>query len=132
MKNGRLFTLLMFIALIAVVTLTVREAVATTAVVESVDSANRLFANDEGLAIYHESERKTGQVMSATSNEEGLALYHESERHSGQVSSAVSNEEGMAIYYESERAGVAAFTQRLFNGEPFNAYQRSEWLGSEQ
>jgi len=43
MKNSRLFTLLMVAALLAVVALTAREAIATTAVVTEVDSATRSY-----------------------------------------------------------------------------------------
>jgi hypothetical protein len=88
-------------------------------------------SNMAGLAIYHESERNSPSVKSAVSNQVGLAIYHESERNSASVVPAVSNEEGMAIYHESERnSAVPAI--RLYDGKPFNAYQRSEWLGAER
>lgn len=132
MKESRLFTLLIVIALIAVGTLTAREAIATTAVVQAVDSADRLHANDEGLAIYHQSERSTEQVMSVASNEKGLAIYHESEHNSGQFAATVSNDEGLALYHDSERQASAMTSLRLFNGKYFNAYQRSEWLGADR
>ncbi len=91
----------------------------------------RSSSNMQGLAIYHESERNSPSVKSAVSNQVGLAIYHESERNSASVVPAVSNEEGMAIYHESEQnSAVPAI--RLYDGKPFNAYQRSEWLGAER
>jgi len=92
----------------------------------------RSSSNKEGLAIYHESERNSPSVKSAVSNQVGLAIYLESERNSASVVPAVSNEEGLAIYFESERYGAEAPPVRLYNGEPFNAYQQSEWLGAEE
>jgi hypothetical protein len=92
----------------------------------------RASMNMEGLAIYQASERNSPSVKSAVSNQVGLAIYHESERNSAFVVPAVSNEEGMAIYLESERYGAEVPPVRLYNGEPFNAYQRSEWLGAEE
>ncbi len=88
--------------------------------------------NEEGLAIYLESEWADYQRARSNSNKEGLAIYHESEHKSASVESAVYNEEGLAIYLESERYGVEALPVRLYNGKPFNAYQRSEWLGAER
>jgi hypothetical protein len=91
----------------------------------------RSSSNKEGLAIYHESERKSASVESAVFNQVGLAVYHESERNSASVVPAVSNEEGLTIYHESEQnSAVPAI--RLYDGKPFNAYQRSEWLGAEE
>jgi hypothetical protein len=95
----------------------------------SVESA---VSNEEGLAIYLESEWADYQRARSSSNKEGLAIYHESEHKSASVELAVSNEEGLAIYLESERYGAEALPVRLFNGKPFNAYQRSEWLGAER
>ena len=109
MKTNRLFAMLIVAALIVLIALTAQEAVATTAVVSEVDSETLLYSNEEGLAIYHESERN--------SYPNGPAVF---------------NEQGWAIYLESERNAAAAPPQRLFNGKPFNAYQRSEWLGADR
>ena len=60
MKNNRLFTLLMVVALLAIVALTAREAIATTAVVSEMDSATHSYiswgpalkaANKEGFMV---------------------------------------------------------------------------------
>ena len=77
-----------------------------------------------------ESELERGAFRSA--NEVGLKEYKQSEwaDYRGVPSRVI--EEGMAIYHKSERQGVAAPPVRLYNGEPFNAYQRSEWLGAER
>ena len=89
-------------------------------------------ANPAGMQIYQQSERADYGRFTAKSNAEGWATYYESERGANRIGSAVSNEEGLAIYQQSERFDAAAPPQRLFNGEPFNAYQRSEWLGAER
>jgi hypothetical protein len=89
-------------------------------------------ANPAGMAIYQQSERADYGRSTAKSNAEGWAIYYDSERNPNAIGSAVSNEEGLAIYHQSERHGAAAPPQRLFNGKPFNAYQRSEWLGAER
>lgn len=86
---------------------------------------------EKGMAIYHESERNLTSVGPVFSNEEGLAIYLESERNSNPVQRVGSREEGMAIYHESERY-TAKPAVRLYDGKPFNAYQRSEWLGADQ
>ena len=90
------------------------------------------IANEAGMKIYQQSEWADYQRARSSSNKEGLAIYHESEHKSASVESAVYNEEGLAIYLESERYGAEALPVRLFNGKPFNAYQRSEWLGAER
>jgi hypothetical protein len=89
-------------------------------------------AEEAGMQIYKESEWGNSREFYFGWNEESLALYHESERNRGSVAPAVSNEEAMAIYHESERSRTPEPPQRLFNGQPFNAYQRSEWLGADQ
>lgn len=155
MKANRLFTMLIVATLIAVIVLTVQEVMATSAVVSEVNSITHSFANEEGmaiynesergsgqvasvasneegLAIYHESERKSGQIMSVASNQEGLTIYHDSERNSGQFAATVSKDEGMSLYHASERQATIVNSVRMFNGQPFNAYQRSEWLGADR
>lgn len=89
-------------------------------------------SNEAGMQIYKESEWGTSREFYFGWNQDSLALYHESERDRGSVAPAVSNEEAMAIYHESERSRSPEPPQRLFNGQPFNAYQRSEWLGADQ
>ena len=69
--------------------------------------------------------------MVMLSNEEGLAIYHESERSSNPVQLGGSKQAGMAIYHASERNTIKP-AERLYDGKPFNAYQRSEWLGAER
>ncbi len=86
----------------------------------------------EGMAIYQQSERSPASIELAASNEGGMAIYHQSERSSALIKSTVSNDAGMAVYHQSERHGAAALPARLYNGEPFNAYQQSEWLGAER
>jgi hypothetical protein len=86
---------------------------------------------EEGMAIYHQSERGLSSNSGSFSNEEGLAIYHASERGGNPVELVVSNEEGLEIYHESERYTTRP-PERLYDGKPFNAYQRSEWLGAER
>jgi hypothetical protein len=85
----------------------------------------------EGMAIYHKSERNTSSVGPTFSNEEGLAIYFESERNNAPVQLVGTTQEGMAIYHASERNTIKP-AERLYDGKPFNAYQRSEWLGAER
>jgi hypothetical protein len=92
----------------------------------------RFGLNMEGLVIYHASERNSTSGEPAVSNKKGLAIYQESEHNAIPVQLVGSTQEGMAIYLESERYGAEALPVRLFNGKPFNAYQRSEWLGAER
>lgn len=86
---------------------------------------------EEGMAIYHQSERGSNSNGSLFSNNEGMAIYFESERNSNPVQLVGSKQEGLEIYYSSERSTTLS-AERLFDGKPFNAYQRSEWLGAEQ
>ena len=109
MKTNRVFTVVIAAALIVLIALTVQEAVATTAVVSEVNTGIRSFSNEEGLSIYRESERNNYPVAPAAFNEQGWS-----------------------IYLDSERQGAVSVPQRLFNGKPFNAYQRSEWLGADR
>ena len=89
-------------------------------------------ANSAGMMIYQQSEWADYQRARSSSNKEGMVIYHESERSSASYESAESNENGLAIYYESERFGAEPQPVRLYDGKPFNAYQRSEWLGAER
>ena len=89
-------------------------------------------ADEAGMQIYKESKWGNSREFYFGWNQDSLALYHESERNRGSVAPAVSNEEAMAIYHESERSRTPAPPQRLFNGQPFDAYQRSEWLGADR
>jgi hypothetical protein len=86
---------------------------------------------EEGMAIYHQSERSSHSNKASLYDEEGMAIYRESERNSNPVKLVGSKEEGMEIYYASERNTVIPAV-RLYDGKPFNAYQRSEWLGAER
>jgi hypothetical protein len=84
-----------------------------------------------GLAIYHTSERELPVPAAKVSNEDGLAIYHESERNYSPARSVSDVGGGMAIYHDSEW-GASAEPIRLYDGQPFNAYQRSEWLGEDR
>ena len=86
---------------------------------------------EEGMAIYHQSERSSHSDRASLYNEEGMAIYRESERNSSPLKLVDSKQEGMEIYYASERNTVIP-PVRLYDGKPFNAYQRSEWLGAER
>lgn len=90
------------------------------------------IANEAGMKLYQQSEWANYLRERSSSNMEGLAIYHESERNIASAGSVVSNLKGLAIYHKSERFGAAAPPIRLYNGEPFNAYQRSEWLGADR
>jgi hypothetical protein len=134
MSKKRLLTVIAVLAIL-LVTLAVVDPVmdALASDSESEPKVGALpGANPAGMAIYQQSERADYGRFTAKSNAEGWATYYESERGSNSIGSAVSNEEGLAIYHQSERHGAAAPPQRLFNGKPFNAYQRSEWLGAER
>ncbi len=58
-------------------------------------------------------------------------IYRESERNAAAVQPVRATQEGMDIYHASESQRRVA-PVRLFNGKPFDAYQRSEWLGEER
>ena len=109
MKTNRVFAMVIVASLIVLIALTVQEAVATTAEVSDVNSGVRSFSNEEGLTVYRESERNSYPDAPAAFNMQGWSVYLESERHAAEASS-----------------------QRLFNGKPFDAYQRSEWLGEDR
>ena len=134
MSNTR-FIIVIAVVTILVVTVAVSYSIIGAFASNSVSKPERAtlpIANEAGMKIYQQSEWADYQRARSSSNNEGLAIYHESEHKSASVELAVSNEEGLAIYLESERNGAEALPVRLFNGKPFNAYQRSEWLGAER
>ena len=134
MSNTR-FIIVIGVLTFLVVTFAVSYSIIGTFPSNSVPKPERgalPIANETGMKIYQQSEWADYQRARSSSNKEGLAIYHESEHKSASVELAVSNEEGLAIYLESERYGAEALPVRLFNGKPFNAYQRSEWLGAER
>lgn len=86
---------------------------------------------EEGMAIYRASERNLASLEPTVYKEAGLAIYHESERNASLVRPVGTTEEGLGIYHASERNTIIPAV-RLYDGKPFNAYQRSEWLGAER
>ena len=134
MSNTR-FIIVIGVLTFLVVTFAVSYSIIGAFASNSVSKPERAalpIANEAGMKIYQQSEWANYQRARSSSNKEGLAIYNESEHKSASVESAVYNEEGLAIYLESERYGAEALPVRLFNGKPFNAYQRSEWLGAER
>ncbi len=134
MSNTR-FIIVIAMLTFLVVTVAVSYSIIGAFASNSVSKPERAalpIANEAGMKIYQQSEWADYQRARSSSNKEGLAIYHESEHKSASVGSAVYNEEGLAIYHESERYGAEAPPVRLYNGKPFNAYQRSEWLGAER
>jgi hypothetical protein len=134
MSNTR-FIIVIAMLTFLVVTVAVSYSIIGAFASNSVSKPERAalpIANEAGMKIYQQSEWADFQRARSSSNMQGLAIYHESEHKSTSVESAVYNEEGLAIYLESERYGAEALPVRLFNGKPFNAYQRSEWLGAER
>ena len=134
MSNTR-FIIVIAVLTFLVVTVAVSYSIIGAFASNSVSKPERAalpIANEAGMKIYQQSEWADYQRARSSSNMEGLAIYHESEHKSASVESAVYNEEGLAIYLESERYGAEALPVRLFNGKPFNAYQRSEGLGAER
>ena len=133
MSNTR-FIIVIGVLTFLVVTFAVSYSIIGAFASNSVSKPERAvlpIANEAGMKIYQQSEWANYQRARSSSNKEGLAIYQESERSLASVGSAVSNEQGLAIYYESERHSVVP-AMRLYNGKPFNAYQRSEWLGAER
>ena len=134
MSNTR-FIIVIAVLTFLVVTFAVSYSIIGAFASNSVSKPERAvlpIANEAGMKIYQQSEWANYQRARSSSNKEGLAIYQESERSLASVGSAVSNEQGLAIYLESERYGAEALPVRLYNGKPFNAYQRSEWLGAER
>ena len=129
------FTLVLAVLIVVLVTLAVLAPLMDALASNSESEPKRGAvpgANEAGMKIYKESEWANYSDFISRWNEEGLRIYHESERSGYLVAPAVSNEEGLAIYHASERNRTPAPPQRLFNGQPFNAYQRSEWLGEDR
>jgi len=124
-----------FIGVMAVLAVVVLLAVAFSFIgvfASNPESEAGLGANEAGINAYKQSEWADYRGVPARVIEEGLAIYRQSERSSALAKPAVSNEDGLTIYRQSERHGAAASLARLYNGESFNAYQQSEWLGAER
>jgi len=131
MSNKR-FIIGIGVLTVLVVTLAVSYSIIGVQATDSVSKPERFvlpLANQAGMKIYQQSEWADYQRARASLNKEGMAIYHESERSFASIGSAESNENGLAIYSESERFGAEPQPVRLYDGKPFNAYQRSEWLG---
>jgi hypothetical protein len=91
--------------------------------------AKQSSADEAAMAIYHQSERSRIPGKPVSAAEEAMAIYHASERSTIQSNYLGLNAVGLAIYQASER-NRSMNPVRTFNGQPFNAYQRSEWLGA--
>jgi hypothetical protein len=122
MFTNRFFTVLVILTLAAVVGLTVREAIATSAIASNADAARweamgKYYENQaqrqHELEAYHQSERTLVDPKA------GIAIYQQSERM------LIDPQAGMVIYHNSERTSIP-----LRNLASFNPYQRSEWFGN--
>jgi len=132
-KTSFIITIALLTILVATIAVTYSISSTSASIPESGPERGSLSAaNEAGMQVYQQSELADYGRGYSRLNAEGLAIYQKSERKSTSVEPAVFNELGLTVYQESERQSVEMPAVRLYDGNPFNPYQRSEWLGAER